>query len=164
MKKYILIFIIGGMGWSSGYGALCPQFDDNANLIYVDCQTGQRVITRQKKDKVEKIRQRADEKVSKQKPQAHQLPKTVQVNGQTYYLSQQAKQRGVSGIEPHDWMISAYGGFGTYLSGESNVAGVKIPVKDMTFWSGGLSSLFFPTRYLGVGIGVETDQFVRGKT
>lgn len=194
MRRLGLIYLLIGLSLPVFSSELCKDFDDNANLIYVDCQTGQRVITKEEREQAQRLKEQAakaqaaeqaraaqaeekrlEKAIEKRKQQLEkerqkqekqqqmaQTPQTVQIGGQTYYLS--PKKQQATGIEPYDWMISAYGGFGTYLSGESNFDGVKIKVKNMTFWSGGLSGMFFLNRYLGVGVGAETDQFVRGKT
>lgn len=161
--------------------------------MYVDCQTGQRIVTQEEKEKsAQRIRQETQQKAAqqarateaekkrlekaiekrkqqlkkerqKQLAKQTQVPQQVQINGETYYLSAKPGGSSFAGIQSHDWMISAYGGFGTYSSGETQYDSVNIAANKMTFWSAGASGLFFPSCYVGLGLGIETDQFARGK-
>lgn len=194
MRKAIYIFFaLFGIILPLHSAGLCNDFDDSGNIITIDCDTKQRVLTKneikKREQELEAARQqkaaqemRALEAKQKQLEKAlekrkNQLEKekkkgekktapaqTVQINGNTYSIVNNQESRYPVGICSHDWMLSVYGGFGTYRKGESNYNAIKIPVKNMAFWSGGLSGLFFLNSYLGLGLGIEADQFQHAKS
>ena len=185
MKKYFLLIFIFVFSYISLYSAeLCKEFDSSLNLITVDCQTGKRIITPEERAQTEKIRQEAAKKaraerirkakaeqrriekaiekrkrkLAKQRQKQAQHPRHVQMDGKTYYLYESPRNTGAVGIEEGNWLVSLYGGAGTYLTGKTHINYTTIDADRVILWSAGISGIYFINRYLGFGIGLELDQ------
>lgn len=184
MKKIILFSFFLALNSSSIWAAeLCQEFDNNMNIITVDCQTGKRVVTAQEKERMaQKIRaeeerkaqekqkelERAIEKRKQElakKRQSSMSGKRVLIDGKYYYLSEGpahgAKSNG--GIRAGDWLFSVYGGGGAYTKGEKEINGSEtLRYSGVTMWNAGLSGLYFLNPYIGLGLGLELDKSLSG--
>ncbi len=108
--------------------------------------------------KIEKAIEKRKKELAQQRQKQAQQPKRVQIDGKTYYLTEQAHSGNGSAIRAGEWMLSVYGGAGTYLSGKVQTGQTQINAKQVVLWSGGLSGMYFLNPYLGIGLGLETDQ------
>lgn len=108
--------------------------------------------------KIEKAIEKRKKELAQQRQKQAQQPKRVQIDGKTYYLTEQAHSGNGSAIRAGEWMLSVYGGAGTYLSGKVQTGQTQINAKQVVLWSGGLSGMYFLNSYFGIGLGLETDQ------
>lgn len=178
MRKIILLISVLGFCVIPSLAEICHDFDANMQLVTVDCITGQRIITaaereqeklaaeqaRQRRIKEAEAKQKEIEKaiekrkkaLEKQKTQKVSTPKEVLIDGKTYYLTAAPNTKLDAGIHPSEWMISVYGGAGSYLAGEIPSYN-NISTKKTLVGSGGLSGLYFINNYWGFGGAIEMD-------
>lgn len=189
MRKCAILLFIASVLILPVAAETCQDFDDSMNLVTVDCQTGKRIITQEdlallKKQKEEARQQRIKQAEVEQKKLEQAIekrkralakqkakqqaelnkqaaPKLVYIEGKAYYLTEQHSQKNSSGISAGNWMLSVYGGAGSYLQGNSKTKYTTVDVKNVVLASGGLSGLYFTSPYFGFGLGLEMDKAMK---
>jgi len=185
MKKIISFVLLWGLLSPLAAAQICQEFDENMNLISVDCKTGKRLITAQEKARMaQKIRAEEQRKAEAEQKKLEQAiekrkkelakkrkqgmsGKRVMIDGKYYYLSEEPTRGGKSGsggIRGEDWLLSVYGGGGAYTKGGKSIGPTQEELRysGTVMWNAGISGLYFLNSYVGLGLGLEIDEHLSG--